>query len=56
MIRVIAFDLDDTLWYVGPVITRAESILADWLEKAVTGYRYEPVSYTHLTLPTILRV
>ena len=41
MIRVIAFDLDDTLWYVGPVITRAESILADWLEKAVTGYRYE---------------
>ena len=40
MIRVIAFDLDDTLWYVGPVIKRAESILADWLEKEVPGYSY----------------
>ena len=42
MIRVIAFDLDDTLWKVGPVITRAELILADWLEKEVPGYAYEP--------------
>ena len=42
MIRVIAFDLDDTLWDIFPVITRAESILADWLEKEVPGYRYEP--------------
>jgi HAD superfamily hydrolase (TIGR01509 family) len=42
MIRVIAFDLDDTLWDVGPVIKRAESILADWLEKEVPGYRHEP--------------
>tara|TARA_B100000809_G_scaffold90523_1_gene89028 strand:+ start:1363 stop:2055 length:693 start_codon:yes stop_codon:yes gene_type:complete len=42
MIRVIAFDLDDTLWDVGPVIKRAESILGDWLEKEVPGYSYEP--------------
>ena len=42
MIRVIAFDLDDTLWEVGPVITRAESILANWLEKEVPGYSHEP--------------
>jgi len=42
MIRVIAFDLDDTLWDVGPVITRAESILANWLEKEVPGYSHEP--------------
>ncbi len=42
MIQVIAFDLDDTLWNVGPVIRRAESILADWLEKEVSGYSYEP--------------
>ena len=42
MIRVIAFDLDDTLWDVGPVITRAESILANWLEREVPGYSYEP--------------
>ena len=42
MIRVIAFDLDDTLWDVGPVITRAESILAKWLEKEIPGYSHEP--------------
>jgi len=42
MIRVIAFDLDDTLWDVGPVIIRAESILANWLEKEVPGYSHEP--------------
>jgi HAD superfamily hydrolase (TIGR01509 family) len=42
MIRVIAFDLDDTLWDIFPVITRAESILADWLEKEVPGYKHEP--------------
>ena len=41
MIRVIAFDLDDTLWNVAPVIRRAESILAAWLEKEVPGYQYE---------------
>ena len=42
MIRVIAFDLDDTLWEVVPVIIRAESILANWLQKEVPGYSYEP--------------
>ena len=42
MIRVIAFDLDDTLWNVGPVITHAELVLANWLEKQVPGYSYEP--------------
>jgi 2-haloalkanoic acid dehalogenase type II len=30
-IRAIAFDLDNTLWDVGPVLERAERILADWL-------------------------
>ena len=42
MIQVIAFDLDDTLWDVEPVITRAELILANWLEREVPGYSYEP--------------
>jgi len=42
VIRVIAFDLDDTLWNVAPVIERAELILAKWLEKKVPGYSYEP--------------
>ncbi|MFQ5981827.1 MAG: HAD family hydrolase [Woeseiaceae bacterium] len=30
-IRAITFDLDDTLWEVGPVIKRAEEILWSWL-------------------------
>jgi len=29
--RVISFDLDDTLWPVGPVIAAAEAVLFDWL-------------------------
>jgi len=31
-VRAICFDLDNTLWDVGPVLERAERILADWLE------------------------
>ncbi|MGK0674051.1 MAG: HAD family hydrolase [Halothiobacillaceae bacterium] len=31
MIRVIGFDLDDTLWSVDPVIRRANRVLFDWL-------------------------
>jgi FMN hydrolase / 5-amino-6-(5-phospho-D-ribitylamino)uracil phosphatase len=30
-IRAICFDLDNTLWEIGPVLSRAERILADWL-------------------------
>jgi HAD superfamily hydrolase (TIGR01549 family) len=29
--RAILFDLDDTLWPIGPVITRAEQLVHDWL-------------------------
>jgi putative hydrolase of the HAD superfamily len=32
-IRAICFDLDNTLWEIGPVLNRAERILADWLER-----------------------
>src|SRR5690349_14050570 len=31
VIRAIAFDLDNTLWEIEPVLNRAERILADWL-------------------------
>jgi len=31
-IRAICFDLDNTMWDIGPVLARAERILADWLE------------------------
>ncbi|CDG81054.1 HAD family hydrolase [Janthinobacterium agaricidamnosum] len=29
--KAILFDLDDTLWPIGPVIERAETLLHDWL-------------------------
>jgi FMN hydrolase / 5-amino-6-(5-phospho-D-ribitylamino)uracil phosphatase len=32
-IRAISFDLDDTLWEIGPVIRRAEALLWQWLEE-----------------------
>jgi 2-haloalkanoic acid dehalogenase type II len=32
-IRAVAFDLDDTLWDVGPVIVRAEERLYEWLRE-----------------------
>ncbi len=32
-IRAVAFDLDNTLWEVGPVIARAEVLLVEWLEE-----------------------
>jgi 2-haloalkanoic acid dehalogenase type II len=31
-VRAICFDLDNTLWEIGPVLARAEAILADWLQ------------------------
>ena len=31
-VRAICFDLDNTLWDVGPVLSRADRILSDWLE------------------------
>jgi len=32
-LRAVAFDLDNTLWDVGPVIVRAEQCLHDWLRE-----------------------
>ena len=32
-IRVVSFDLDDTLWYCAPAILRAEEKLYTWLEQ-----------------------
>jgi len=31
VIRAVCFDLDNTLWEIGPVLERAERILADWM-------------------------
>jgi HAD superfamily hydrolase (TIGR01509 family) len=41
MIKVIAFDLDDTLWAVKPVIIRAEQRLDVWLSEHVKGLQYD---------------
>ena len=32
-VRAIAFDLDNTLWDVEPVLERAEQCLAAWLQQ-----------------------
>ena len=33
MIRLITFDLDDTLWDAGPVLARAEQVQYEWLAR-----------------------
>ena len=43
MIRVIGFDLDDTLWDVGPVIFRAEKKLNEWLSCEVPQLLFDVV-------------
>ena len=44
MIRVVAFDLDDTLWAVTPIIMRAEARLNDWLRSNVPELKYDVTS------------
>jgi|TARA_B100001964_G_C14261588_1_gene615845 putative hydrolase of the HAD superfamily len=41
LIQVIAFDLDDTLWSVGPIIFKAERRLNDWLQQEVPQILYD---------------
>ncbi len=43
MIRVVTFDLDDTLWAVDPVITRANDRLYSWLKAHAPAFceRYQ---------------
>ncbi|HLD67667.1 MAG TPA: HAD family hydrolase, partial [Pseudomonas sp.] len=45
-IRLITFDLDDTLWDVAPVMHGAETALRDWL--ALQAPRLGPVPIEHL--------
>ncbi|MCZ6501564.1 MAG: HAD-IA family hydrolase [Gammaproteobacteria bacterium] len=48
MIRVIAFDLDDTLWAVKPVIINAEKRLNDWLKQEIPQLNYDVSSMREL--------
>ena len=43
VIRAVCFDLDNTLWDIGPVLERAERILADWMR---TRYPRIPERYS----------
>jgi putative hydrolase of the HAD superfamily len=45
-IRLVTFDLDDTLWDVAPVMNSAEATLRDWL--AVNAAQLGPVPIEHL--------
>ena len=54
-IEAVFFDLDDTLWEVGPVIERAEQRIYEHLAAHFPRIT-QAVSYTHLTLPTIYSV
>ena len=47
MIKVIAFDLDDTLWHVDPVIKRAENKLKEWFRQKLPGFEYSTRSMNH---------
>lgn len=40
MIKLIGFDLDDTLWDIIPVMIRAERILDSWLKENVVELKY----------------
>lgn len=48
MIKVIAFDLDDTLWEVTPIILRAETKLNQWLQLNVSALTYSVEDMRHL--------
>ncbi len=40
-IRVLAFDLDDTLWDMRQTLLRAEALLAQWLSENCRGFSYD---------------
>jgi len=46
MIKLITFDLDDTLWHTAPAIVGAEAILRDWLTD--NAPKLGPVPVEHL--------
>lgn len=45
-LRLVTFDLDDTLWDVAPVMNNAEALLREWL--ASNAARLGPVPIEHL--------
>lgn len=48
MIRIIAFDLDDTLWDIKPVLIKAEKQLDDFLQQRFPTLKYNVTSMRSL--------
>ncbi|HAK51444.1 MAG TPA: hypothetical protein DCM54_06005 [Gammaproteobacteria bacterium] len=48
MIKVIGFDLDDTLWALTPIILRAEKRLDKWLQENVPQLKYDVIQMREL--------
>jgi putative hydrolase of the HAD superfamily len=48
MIKVIGFDLDDTLWAVKPIILRAEKLLDHWLKENAPPLQYDSIAMRSL--------
>jgi len=48
MIKVIGFDLDDTLWAIRPIILRAEKVLDQWLKENAPPLKYDIVAMRSL--------
>ena len=53
MIKVIGFDLDDTLWALRPIMMRAEKSLEEWLRANVPQLQYDLIEMRTLR-PEIL--
>jgi putative hydrolase of the HAD superfamily len=45
MIKLITFDLDDTLWDTAPVIISAEAVLREWLAEHAPNLGPVPVEH-----------
>tara|TARA_E500000331_G_scaffold357519_2_gene419500 strand:+ start:2757 stop:3455 length:699 start_codon:yes stop_codon:yes gene_type:complete len=48
VIKVIGFDLDDTLWALTPIILRAEKRLDKWLQENVPQLKYDVIQMREL--------
>ena len=55
MIKVVGFDLDDTLWATKPTILRAEKVLNDWLRSTVPELKHTTESMRNLRTTLVYR-
>ncbi|MFT5209459.1 MAG: HAD superfamily hydrolase (TIGR01549 family) [Flavobacterium sp.] len=53
MIKLIGFDLDDTLWDIIPVMIRAERILDNWLKVNAASLKYTVIEMRQLRIEVL---